>query len=348
MLNICKKITLVAILLASQAISAKLDDGLYAKIQTAKGDILIRLAMKHAPLTVVNFAGLAEGTKATTGTNPTATATVTGKPFYDGLKFHRVIKDFMIQGGDPQGNGRGGPGYTFADEISALKHDAPGILSMANSGPATNGSQFFITHKPTPHLDGKHTVFGKVVEGLEVVNTIAQDDIMEHITIIRVGKAATKFATDEAAFVAQTKGITQRKKDADAKYLVDFEMFVADKYPDSTKSDSGLYYKILTKGSGDKPQSGDTVTAHYVLTLADGTEIFNSHTANKTFTKPIGRGRLIKAWEEVIPDMQAGEKRVIISPYQLAYGERGAGRGEKSVPPRSTLIFEIELVSFTK
>lgn len=174
-----------------------LEDGLYANIKTNKGEILLKLEYEKTPLTVANFVGLAEG-------NIENTAKEKGIPYYDGLKFHRVIGDFMIQGGDPSGNGMGGPGYKFKDEFDpSLKHDRPGTLSMANAGPGTNGSQFFITHKATPHLDGRHSVFGYVVKGQETVNAIAQGDIIEHIEIIRVGKAAKDF--DAAATFSELR-----------------------------------------------------------------------------------------------------------------------------------------------
>jgi peptidyl-prolyl cis-trans isomerase A (cyclophilin A) len=165
----------------------KLEKGIYAMIKTSKGDIILMLEYQKTPLTVANFIGLAEG-------KLDNKAKASGIPFYNGLKFHRVIKDFMIQGGDPAGNGSGGPGYKFKDEIvPELKHDRPGILSMANAGPATNGSQFFITHKETPWLDGKHTVFGHVIVGQDVVNAIVQGDTIESIEIKRVGKEAKRF-----------------------------------------------------------------------------------------------------------------------------------------------------------
>lgn len=159
-------------------------DGLFADIKTNKGTIRIKFEYEKVPMTVANFVALAEGKMKNT-------AKAEGQPYFDGIKFHRVIADFMIQGGDPTGTGMGGPGYAFADEIDpSLKHDRAGTLSMANAGPATNGSQFFITHKDTPWLDGKHAVFGYVVSGQEVVNAIAQNDVMEKVTIDRVGKEA--------------------------------------------------------------------------------------------------------------------------------------------------------------
>ena len=177
-----------------------LPDGLYAEMETSKGTILLQLEFEKTPLTVANFVGLAEGTK-NYSTTPGEPPKPQGKPFYNGLTFHRVIPDFMIQGGDPQGVGSGGPGYRFRNEIDhTLKHDRAGILSMANAGPDTNGSQFFITHKDTPWLDGKHTVFGHVVEGQDVVNKIQKGDTIKTIKILRIGDKAKAFKGDEADF----------------------------------------------------------------------------------------------------------------------------------------------------
>ncbi len=180
--------------------AAELKDGLYAEFDTTKGKIVVQLEFEKTPLTVANFVGLAEGTKnySKDGSAPKAQ---NGAPFYDGIVFHRVIKGFMVQCGDPTGTGRGGPGYRFKDEIDpSLKHNKPGILSMANAGPATNGSQFFITHVPTPHLDGKHAVFGSVVEGQSVVDAIAQGDKINKLKIVRVGEKAKAFKGDQADF----------------------------------------------------------------------------------------------------------------------------------------------------
>ncbi|MRR14901.1 MAG: peptidylprolyl isomerase [Deltaproteobacteria bacterium] len=182
-----------------------LPDGLYAKVITSKGDILIRLEFEKTPLTVINFVGLAEGTKDSNRGK--------GVRFYDGLTFHRVIPNFMIQGGDPAGRGSGGPGYNFPDEIDpTLRHDGPGILSMANAGPGTNGSQFFITHNSTPWLDGKHTVFGRVVEGQNVVDAIRRGDTIKTIDIIRIGRKAAAFKTDQDSFDALLGRLGQKRR----------------------------------------------------------------------------------------------------------------------------------------
>lgn len=314
-----------------------LDNGLYAKIQTNRGDILINLAYKEAPLTVINFAGLAQGTK--------KNSVLKNKPYYDGLKFHRVIANFMIQGGDPLGNGTGGPGYKFQDEFSSLKHDAPGILSMANAGPGSNGSQFFITHTPTPHLDGKHTVFGKVVQGIAVVNKIKKGDKIKHIEIIRIGDEAKKFLTDENSFVTQQNKYKNSEKSDELADKKTFEDFVKSNYPASKKTDSGLYYQVLVQGNKDQAKIGDTITAHYILTLTDGKEIANSRTSNNPLTAKIGVGKLIKAWDEMIPTMKVGERRILIAPYHLAYGKAGAGG---VIPPKATLIFDIELLKIAQ
>jgi peptidylprolyl isomerase len=285
-------------------------------------------------MTVMNFVGLAEGAIRADGRS--------GKPFYDGLKFHRVIADFMIQGGDPAGNGSGGPGYTFPDEIDAsLRHSGPGVLSMANRGPGTNGSQFFITHKETPWLDGKHTVFGRVVSGQDVVDKIRQGDVMKKVTIIRQGAKAKAFAADQAAFDAAVRSAGERaaRKVEDEKKAVFAR--IEELLPGAQKSPSGVYYKIVKKGSGPKPASGAMVTVHYTGLFLDGRVFDSSVNRGTPFQFQAGKGRVIRGWDESVLDMQAGEKRTVILPPELAYGAQGAGG---VIPPNAFLLFEIVLI----
>ena len=307
-----------------------LEDGMYAKMNTTKGDILIQLEYEKTPLTVANFVGLAEGTIKNNKKED-------GVPFYDGLKFHRVIADFMIQGGCPDGTGMGDPGYKFADEFHPdLKHNGPGILSMANSGPATNGSQFFITHKETPWLDRKHSVFGHVIEGQEIVDSIAQDDILNSVTIIREGTTAEAFdaiKTFESAKAEAEKAAVEKAAKAaeDMKKLTE----------GATTTKSGLAYFMIKTGEGAQAEAGKTVSVHYTGKLADGTKFDSSHDRGQPIEFPLGQGRVIPGWDEGIALLKVGGKATFIIPPQLAYGEKGAGG---VIPPNATLIFEVELM----
>ena len=305
-------------------------EGMYAKIKTNKGDIMLELEFEKTPLTVANFVGLAEGKIKNNKKE-------VGEPYYDGLKFHRVIADFMIQGGCPDGNGMGGPGYQFPDEIHPdLKHSGPGILSMANAGPGTNGSQFFITHKETPWLDGKHTVFGKVTEGQDVVDAIAQDDKIIEIDIIRKGENAKKFDS-KAIF---DKELEKLEKQAAEKAKKAKEAIDALKKGAKVTS-SGLAYKIIKKGTGAKAEAGKTVSVHYTGKLSNGTKFDSSYDRNQPIEFELGRGRVIKGWDEGISLLNVGSKATFIIPPDLAYGARGAGG---VIPPNATLIFDVELV----
>ena len=312
----------------------KLKDGIYAKINTDKGDILLELEYKRCPMTVCNFVGLAEGT---------LNRKEKGKPFYDGLKFHRVINDFMIQGGCPRGDGTGGPGYKFPDEFHPeLKHTGPGILSMANAGPGTNGSQFFITHVETPWLDGKHTVFGHVVEGQDVVNKIAQNDKINSVKIIRVGKDAEKFDASEENFEKLVSESQKRAAELRAAAHKKVEEEIERRYPDAIKTNTGLRYIVLKEGTGtDTPKYGRPVTVHYQGQLLNG-KIFDSSLIRKE-PAVFAVGQVIEGWNEALMTMKKGEKRTLIIPPDLGYGDYGY---PGVIPPDSYLIFDVELLDF--
>ena len=307
-----------------------MEDGIYANIKTNKGEITLKLEFEKTPLTTANFIALAEGKMKNKRKD-------LGTPYYDGIKFHRVIADFMIQGGCPDGNGMGDPGYKFADEFHPdLKHDKGGVLSMANSGPGTNGSQFFITHKETPWLDGKHSVFGNVTEGMDVVNSIAQDDVMESVTISRIGSKAKSF---DAVKVFSSEQI-RLEKEAEKKAK---ETAAANKklMEGATITESGLGYIMVKEGSGVQAENGKTVSVHYTGKLTDGTKFDSSLDRNQPIEFVLGQGRVIKGWDEGISYLKVGGKATFIIPSDLAYGERGAGG---VIPPNATLIFDVELV----
>jgi FKBP-type peptidyl-prolyl cis-trans isomerase len=309
---------------------SNLEDGMYAKINTTKGDILIQLEHEKTPLTVANFVALAEGTMENNKKN-------LGAPYYDGLKFHRVIADFMVQGGCPEGSGMGDPGYKFADEFHPdLKHDKGGVLSMANSGPATNGSQFFITHKETPWLDGKHTVFGHIVEGMDVINSIAQDDVMHSVTIIREGESAKSF--DAPSIFKSAQADIEK---ANAEKAIKAAEAAKKLTEGATLTSSGLAYFMIKEGEGEQATVGKTVSVHYTGKLTDGTKFDSSHDRNAPIEFPLGAGRVIPGWDEGIALLKVGGKATFIIPPNLAYGARGAGG---VIPPNATLIFEVELL----
>ena len=307
-----------------------MQEGIYARFTTSKGQILVQLTHDKTPGTVGNFVALAEG-------NLENSAKPQGTPYYDGLKFHRVIADFMIQGGCPLGTGTGDPGYKFDDEfVPELKHDGPGVLSMANAGPGTNGSQFFITHTATPWLDGKHTVFGKVVEGQEVVDAIAQDDVIETLVIERVGDAAQNWNAVEAFRVFEN---ARAKREEEAKKAAQEALDKLAAGFDQT--DSGLRYKIIQKGSGAQAETGKSVSVHYEGSLDNGQVFDSSYRRKDPITFTLGIGQVIQGWDEGIALLKEGDKARFVIPSYLGYGERGAGG---VIPPNATLVFDVELV----
>ena len=309
-----------------------MEEGLFAVILTSKGEIIIQLEFEKTPGTVGNFAGLATG-KIKNDIRPI------GESYYNGLKFHRVIKDFMVQAGCPLGTGTGDPGYKFDDEFNGdLKHDRPGILSMANAGPSTNGSQFFITHVETPWLDNKHTVFGHVINGMDIVNSISQNDEIISVNINAVGEKAQAFDPAQA-FEDFNKSKADRMKNEKEKEL----KILNDLSKGFSKTSSGLLYKFEKENNLGKPVSGNKVKVHYKGMLLDGTVFDSSYKRNQPIEFTLGIGQVIKGWDEGISLLGLGDKATFIIPSELAYGQSGAGG---VIPPNATLVFDVELVEF--
>ena len=306
-------------------------NGLFATLSTSKGEIKIELEFEKTPGTVGNFVGLSLGL-ISNSIKPL------GEAYYNGLKFHRVINDFMIQAGCPLGTGTGDPGYTFDDEFhNELKHDRPGVISMANAGPSTNGSQFFITHVETPWLDNKHTVFGNVIDGMDVVNSISQNDEIISIKINAVGDKAKAFDAAKAFedFNKSKADRIKKEKENELKLLKDLSKGFS-------KTSSGLLYKFEKENNSHKPSNGNKVKVHYKGMLLDGTVFDSSFKRNQPIEFTLGVGQVIKGWDEGISLLGIGDKASFIIPSDLAYGASGAGG---VIPPNATLIFEVELIS---
>jgi len=327
-------------LLASTLISCQqapnLPDGLYARLSTDKGQVMVKLEFEKAPLTVGNFVGLAEGSLAATK----------GKHFYDGLVFHRVEPGFVVQGGDPQGDGTGGPGYEFPDEIVPdLGYDAAGVLGMANAGPDTNGSQFFITLREASFLNGHYSVFGKVVDGMDVVQKIAKGDKLNKVEIFRIGAAAKAFKADQAAFDERLAAASDAAKKRVEAERADALASIAKQWPDLVKDQDGIFQKVLKQGSGLPPDKGQKVSVNYKGSFLDGTVFDQSSLHGGPFQFSVGTGQIIAGWDKVVATMKKGEKRLVVLPPELAYGSRGAGG---VIPPNSYLVFEIEVVDIQR
>ena len=313
-------------------------EGIFAVIDTDGGEIVLNLFYKETPMTVTNFVGLAEGTL----------DAAKGKPFYDGLKFHRVIskangdgQDFMIQGGDPKGNGTGGPGYKFIDEfVDGYVFDKPGKLAMANSGANTNGSQFFITIVPTEWLNYKHTIFGEVLAGQDVVDSLKQGATMKSVKIIRQGEEAKKFSATQADFDKLQKDVAKANEEREAKKW-------AEVIDGCTKHSSGVYYKVLEEGKGAVTGKGKNVSVEYKGYLTDG-QIFD---ASKGF-HPQGHeplnfktngGQMIPGFDMMVQEMKVGETRKMVIPPELAYGSRGIPQA--GIPGGAYICFDVKLIS---
>ena len=320
---------------ASCKAGPNLADGLYARIDTAKGAITIRLDYQKAPLAVANFVGLAEGTL----------DAASGRHFYDGLKFHRVEPGFVVQGGDPAGDGSGDPGYNFPDEFSPeLRHDAAGVVAMANYGPDTNGSQFYITLAPLPSLDDTYTVFGRVIDGMQVVQKLAVGDTMTTVSIVRVGDDARQFKSDQTAwnaYYAAAASASKMRLTAARKQVVDA---IIARWPGLQARPDGILSSTLAEGSGPKIRRGSMARISYKGMLPDGRVFDQSILHGGPLEFELGVGKVIPGWDMVVLDMTKGEKRLVAIPPEYAYGTQGAAG---IIPPNSYLIFELELVDFT-
>lgn len=351
----------------------ELGDGIFAELQTTKGDIIVKLHYDKTPVTVANFVSLAEGT------NTFVTDSLKKKKYYDGVIFHRVIKDFMIQAGDPTGTGQFGPGYKFDDEIvDSLVHDKAGILSMANAGPGTNGSQFFITHKETPFLNGRHTVFGEVVKGLDVVDSIAnvetsknpqiqdrpiEDVVITHVEIIKNGSDAKKFDANQVMtdYFEEVDERERKRKKIVEELLKEFETQKAE----ATETGSGLKYIYLNRDEDAvKPNEGQTVLVNYAGYLASTGELFDTSVlevaqkygkVNKQKQAQNGYApvpmqlskdaQLIHGFKEGLFLLNAGDKVRLFIPSHLGYGPTGAGG---VIPPNADLVFDLEIVGIVE
>jgi peptidylprolyl isomerase len=359
MKNNIYSIILISSLMISSCVSTHpdLNDGLYADIKTNKGDILINLTFEETPITVANFVSLSEGK------NKEVSSEFNNKKYYDGLIFHRVIENFMIQGGDPTGTGRGGPGYNFKDEFKEnLLHDSKGILSMANSGPKSNGSQFFITHKETPWLNGKHTVFGKVIKGIEIIDLIEQNDTIKTVSIVRKGRKAKSFNAskiftnhfEEDQMMEDQKAALIESVKAGKKTAHESEKSF------SIKTDTGLKYTITYKSeNGEKVSNNKIVMTHYAVYFEDGSlldtsileiaeqyQTVNIVKKNQGGYSPIEakigpEDSMISGFKEGLKLLKVGDKATLFLPYYLAYGETGRS---PQIPPKSNLIFEVEII----
>jgi cyclophilin family peptidyl-prolyl cis-trans isomerase len=342
-----------------------LKHGVYARISTTKGKILLMLEVERAPMTSANFVALAEG-------NSNIMGKEIKSPFYNGIKFHRVIKDFMIQGGDPSGNGSGDPGYKFYDEFHTdLKHEGPGILSMANSGPNTNGSQFFITHTKTPWLDNKHSVFGHVIEGQNVVDSIAQNDVIDSIVILRIGKQYKKynpskvFAEHYNKINTRNKVLKEQHDKATTLSIDDYKAYflqsVKNKLDNERKSysffkrcfvpkpkliqtASGLVYVVSNFGDTTHVQKGDKISMHYIGMLFNNDKFDSSRDRNTPFDIMFKEQSLIQGFQEGLSIVGKGGVVTLYIPYFLGYGQKGVS----IIPPYSDLIFELEILDITK
>ena len=343
---------IIGVFIVSACSPAKYPDGLYAELNTGKGQIVLGLEFEKTPMTVSNFVGLAEGTIENT-------ALPEGIPYFDGTVFHRVVPNHVIQAGAPKDGLTQGPGYMFPNEIHPdLRHSGAGMLGMANGGPHTNSSQFYITLSDRSYLDNNYTVFGHVVEGIEVVHSIVQDDVIDSVVIVRIGKQAKQFKPDTESFqklVTETKEKLNKEEEEKIKREADN---IQTNWPQASSTESGMKYVVVEEGQGEKPKSGQTLKVFYSGQTLDGTQTFTSSVNGQLTPLPkaapfdfiLGESRINPGINEALAAMKKGEKRVLILKSDLAFGTSGfyarevQGQKRFVISPNTTLVYEIEVI----
>ena len=345
-------VLIICIFVVPACSPSKYPDGLYAELNTGKGLIVLQLEFEKTPMTVANFLGLAEGTIENT-------AFPEGTPYFDGTTFHRVVPNHVIQAGAPKDGQSRGPGYMFPNEIHPdLRHSGAGMLGMANGGPHTNSSQFYITLSDRSYLDNNYTVFGHVIEGIEVVHSIVQDDVIDSMVIVRIGKNAKKFKSDTESFqklVTEAKEKLQEEEEAKIKRE---DNIIQTNWPQVASTESGLKYVVVQEGQGEKPKSGQTLKVLYTGKTLDGNQSFtssiNGHLTPLLEAAPfdfiLGENQINPGINEALADMKKGEKRVLILKSDLAFGTSGyyarevQGQKRFVISPNTTLVYEIEVL----
>lgn len=346
----------VNIMVSADSIEQKYAKGIYAELNTNKGLIVLWLEFKKVPMTTANFVGLAEGTIKNS-------ALPDGVPYYNGTRFHRVVPNHVIQAGAPSGTDKTNPGYIFPNEIyPGLSHNQAGILGMANGGPHTNGSQFYITLSDRSYLDGDYTVFGHVIHGLDVVNSIVQGDVIESVKIVRVGREADEFRPNTDSFQNLVKKAEQRVKKEEERKKRREAKIIQKNWPNAIEAENGSKYIIVKEGKSNKPVTGATLRVIYTGQFLDGRQFSSAAEEGKPvptgeakpFLFEVGKSRINPGLDAALMDMRKGEKRIVILPAHLAYGTGGfyarEKKGEKRfvISPNTTLVYEVELLDILK
>ena len=343
---------MILYVLLSACRPAPYPDGIYAELETNRGTIVLELDFERTPLTTANFIGLAEGTI-------TNQAFPAGHPFFDGTVFHRVVPGHVIQAGIPIGGETDSPGYTIPNEISPdLSHNRAGILGMANAGPHTNSSQFYITLGDRSYLDGNFTIFGRVIEGLPVVQSIQQGDTAQRIKILRIGKKARRFRVDNDSFNRRKIEVEQNVARMEEENKKKETEWIRTNWPDAIQSPQGSLFKITQTGTGAMPETGRTLLVRYSGLFPDGTSFCSTGEAGHPFREKegesflfvVGTTSITAGLDAALTDMRRGEHRTIICPPELGYGIQGfyarPREGERRfvISPNTTLVYFVELL----